>query len=176
MSHDDALEADIGAVADLIRQIVQSAYERGREAGKNETLQRVLLAVQPDATHHPVDPRTQFAGVVVPPAPAPSRPAGKASKRAPWGLVPKLVQEVAAENPGERMLTEQVATLIRIKTDHDIADSSIRSTLSELAEKGVITRLGRSEWQFPEKQEAPQAEPDGASADEIQEDASDMFG
>ncbi|AWK87647.1 hypothetical protein DEW08_16785 [Azospirillum thermophilum] len=74
------------------------------------------------------------------------------------------------------MLTEQVATLIRIKTDHDIADSSIRSTLSELAEKGVITRLGRSEWQFPEKQEAPQAEPDGASADEIQEDASDMFG
>lgn len=176
MSRNESLETGIAAIADLIRKIAQAEYERGREDGKQDALQRVLQAVQPISAPSQMDPRTVFGSVNIPPPPPIGNFPHRTPKRAPWGLVPKLILEVAAENAGATMLTEQIAPLVKGKSEHDIADSSIRSSLSELALKGSIMRLGRSEWRFPEKQEAPQAEPDGASADEIREREADIFG
>ncbi|MBP2316945.1 hypothetical protein [Azospirillum soli] len=90
-------------------------------------------------------------------------------QRAPRGSVPAAVDEAFARGAPDGLTYTEIIRRIRASGNDEIKESSIRNEMRRRLSREEAVDVDGRWYLLPSKQEAPQDEPDGASADQIQE-------
>ena len=101
--------------------------------------------------------------------------AGPQRQRAPRGSVPNAI-DAAYEGVRDGLTYAEIIRRIRFNGNDEIKESSIRNEMRRRLSREEAVEIDGRWYLLPSKQEAPQAEPDGASSDEIREDAFNLVG
>ena len=148
-------------LSDTLFRAEAAAYERGKEDGRREMLNELMMNVQAkqQAERQDTDPQSPRSGAI---EAVGARPAS-ARKRAPKGTVRSLINHVLSSRPGLR----PIEILAHAATDHEkmVKAPSLRNQLRRGLEERQYRRT-RGRWYLadPRKKEAEDTSNQDASS------------